>query len=148
MFVLAKILKVIAVAVMMQGVLGVIRDPGSVEVLNDPELMELFGELQFLGSATVQSQYRSFAALWAGYGALAWWVSNDVSARRAPLDIMSVAIVLGGVGRLLTNGPLVFIFPWMLVMPALEIIVPLIFLDLFGRLARLGPEQEIQASNK
>jgi hypothetical protein len=148
MSVLAKVLKAIAAAIMVQGVLGVLQYPGRVEVLDDPELMELFGELQFLGSATVQSQYRSFAALWAGYGALAWWVSNDVSARRAPLDIMSVAIVLSGVARLLTAGPLAFVFPWMLAMPSLEIIAPLIFLDLFGRLARLEPEQERQAINK
>ncbi|KAM5355175.1 hypothetical protein ACJ41O_001821 [Fusarium nematophilum] len=50
--------------------------------------------------ALVDSQLRFLGAMWAGYGTLLWWASNDVRARRVPLALLGVAMLAGGVGRL------------------------------------------------
>lgn len=47
------------------------------------------------------SQIRYFGAMWACWGAMMWWASNDVLERRTPIDILSAFMVIGGVGRVI-----------------------------------------------
>lgn len=52
--------------------------------------------------AVADSQIRFLGSTWAGFGAMLWWVSNDVPARRTPLAILLGAFFLGGIGRSLS----------------------------------------------
>lgn len=49
--------------------------------------------------AITDSQIRFLGSTWAGFGALMWWVSNDVPAQRTPLALLLGAFFLGGIGR-------------------------------------------------
>lgn len=55
-----------------------------------------------LVDAVADSQIRFLGSTWAGFGAMLWWASNDIHARRMPLSILGGAFVLGGIGRSLS----------------------------------------------
>lgn len=78
------------------------------------------------GHPVVESQYRFFGGIWAGYGAMVWWASNDVKARRAPLALLGGIMILGGVGRLLAAWHHGFGEPLMAVFAGIEILGPVI----------------------
>jgi len=45
------------------------------------------------------SQIRFLGGMWAGWGAMLWWASNDLRTRRVPLAILGTVMVLSGIGR-------------------------------------------------
>ena len=45
------------------------------------------------------SNFAYFGAMWASYGGILWWTSNDLEERKVPLAILGAFMVLGGVGR-------------------------------------------------
>jgi hypothetical protein len=47
------------------------------------------------------SQIRFLGATWASWGAMMWWVSDDLAERRTPFAILSFFFALGGVGRVI-----------------------------------------------
>jgi hypothetical protein len=47
------------------------------------------------------SQIRFLGATWAAFGAMLWWVSDDLVERRTPLAILNIFFALGGVGRVI-----------------------------------------------
>jgi hypothetical protein len=47
----------------------------------------------------LNSQIRYLGAVWGGFGAILWWFSNDLQARRRPLEILCAAVFIGGIGR-------------------------------------------------
>ena len=56
----------------------------------------------------LNSQIRYLGAVWGGFGAILWWVSNDVMDRRRTLEILCAAVFVGGIGRTiatLVDGP-------------------------------------------
>lgn len=55
-----------------------------------------------LVDTVADSQIRFLGSAWAGWGAMLWWASNDVNARRTPLAILGGAFFLGGIGRTLS----------------------------------------------
>jgi len=59
------------------------------------------GPLPVDSAATIfaDSQFRFLGGIWAGYGAMLWWTSNDLHRRQVPLAILGSAMVLGGIGR-------------------------------------------------
>lgn len=50
-------------------------------------------------SVLADSNYAYFGAMWAGYGGMLWWTSDDLRERKVPLAILGGFMVLGGVGR-------------------------------------------------
>jgi hypothetical protein len=75
-------------------------------------------------TALVDSQLRYLGSSWAGYGAVLWWVTNDLAGRRRPLAILGAAMFLGGVGRFasfLTHG---FSASWVQVAMWVELLGP------------------------
>lgn len=70
------------------------------------------------------SQIRFLGAMWAGWGSMLWWISNDVKGRRVPLAIFGGFFVLGGLGRAI-SGALYGFRPGMtLPFTLVELIVP------------------------
>lgn len=58
------------------------------------------------GSATTafaDSQFRFLGSMWASYGVVLWWVSNDVKNRKVPLALMGGMMFVGGLGRVLSE---------------------------------------------
>lgn len=49
------------------------------------------------------SQIRFLGGMWAGWGAMLWWVSNDIKNRRAPLAIFGAFLMIGGLGRTISG---------------------------------------------
>lgn len=47
------------------------------------------------------SQIRFLGGMWAGWGAMLWWVSDDIRQRRTPLAILGTVIFLSGMGRVI-----------------------------------------------
>ena len=77
--------------------------------------------------SVVDSQIRYSGAFIAGVGALGWWASNDIPARRGSLCIIGVAIVACGLGRVLSGWQYGFGAPWLKRALWVEIIVPVVF---------------------
>ena len=55
-------------------------------------------------NVVTDSHLRYFSATWTGFGGLLWWASNDLAARRTPLQIVLGAIMFGGFGRLVSGA--------------------------------------------
>jgi hypothetical protein len=49
------------------------------------------------------SHLRYWAGVWASTGAIFWWASNDLAARRVPVDLVGLGYVFGGVGRVISG---------------------------------------------
>ncbi|KAJ9633322.1 uncharacterized protein PV06_00824 [Exophiala oligosperma] len=49
--------------------------------------------------ALTDSQLRFLGTYWAGYGAMLWWASNDLTTRRVPLAILGATLFASGIGR-------------------------------------------------
>ncbi|KAH9204883.1 hypothetical protein DL95DRAFT_398199 [Leptodontidium sp. 2 PMI_412] len=45
------------------------------------------------------NHFRFLGAYWAGYGAMLWWVSNDLTSRRVPLAILGGIFFVSGIRR-------------------------------------------------
>ncbi len=70
------------------------------------------------------SQLRFFGAIWAGYGAMLWWASNDVRGRRVPLTIMACTMALSGIGRTISGFQHGFSSAFTATFPAIELLAP------------------------
>lgn len=49
------------------------------------------------------SHLRYWAGIWASTGAVLWWASDDLVARRVPLVLLGWGSILGGVGRVISG---------------------------------------------
>ena len=74
--------------------------------------------------ALVDSQIRFLGAMWAGYGMMLWWTSNDLKTRRIPLGLLGGIMFLGGLGRLLSGLSHGFSATWVQVATAAELFGP------------------------
>ena len=63
-------------------------------------------------TAIADSQIRFFGSVWAGYGIMLWWTSNDVKARGTPLALLGGICLLAGVGRLVSGLTVGFGAEW------------------------------------
>ncbi|KAF5018006.1 hypothetical protein F66182_10032 [Fusarium sp. NRRL 66182] len=52
--------------------------------------------------ALVDSQLRFLGGIFSGYAAATWWTSNDLAARKPHLKVLLVAMILGGVSRVIS----------------------------------------------
>lgn len=79
---------------------------GAADVFVGTKMLEgLAGEslpVTTVADAITDSQIRFLGSTWAGFGAMMWWVSNDIPSRRTPLAILLAAFFLGGIGRSLS----------------------------------------------
>ncbi|KAI9149022.1 hypothetical protein HJFPF1_11067 [Paramyrothecium foliicola] len=101
---------------------------GALHVLMGPNFaLRLFGAPPWSPvNVIVGSEYRFFGGVWAGYGAMLWWVSNDVRARRTPLAILMGSMVFGAVGRLAAGAAHGFGSRLMVLVIGIEFAIPLI----------------------
>ena len=53
--------------------------------------------------AVLDNQLRFLGTMWAGYGSILWWTTNDLTSRQIPLSLLGLFMFLAGVGRL-TSG--------------------------------------------
>ena len=78
---------------------------GTADVVLGASMIPSFGSHQFLvnspATAFADSQLRFLGAMWAGWGAMLWWVSDDLETRCAPLAILGSIMVLAGMGRMI-----------------------------------------------
>lgn len=70
------------------------------------------------------SQIRFLGAIWAGFGAMLWWVSDDLVERRTPLAILNVVFALGGVGRAISGIKYGFKPAFVLPFTIVELVAP------------------------
>lgn len=63
--------------------------------------------------------------MWAGYGVMLWWTSNDLETRRMPLGLLGGIIFVGGLGRLLSGLSHGFSATWVQVATVAELLGPL-----------------------
>ena len=71
------------------------------------------------------NQLRFFGGVEAGWGAMLWWASNDLSTRQVPLAILAGTMVYGAVGRAIAAARHGFPSAQIPVFMALEAGVPL-----------------------
>jgi len=84
-------------------------------------------------SALADSQIRFGGAIMASSGVLAWWASNNISQRKAPLAILGAGVFAGGFGRFLAGNKHGF-GPNMKTLMLVEMVVP-VAVYLFGNVA-------------
>jgi len=77
------------------------------------------------------SQLRFLGGIEAGWGAMVWWASNDVSTRQVPLAILGGTMVYGGIGRAISGAQHGYSSVQIPIFMAIEVGVPLAFW-LFG----------------
>ena len=70
------------------------------------------------------SQLRFLGGMWGGWGAMLWWVSNDLDTRAEPLAILGAVMVFCGVGRLISAVKHGFGSNSIAVAAAVEVLVP------------------------
>ena len=75
-------------------------------------------------TAFADSQFRFLGAMWAGYGVLLWWTSNDLQGRQIPLGLLGGVMLAGGVGRALSALKYGFSAPWVQVAMWVELLGP------------------------
>jgi hypothetical protein len=76
------------------------------------------------------SHFRYFGAMWAAWGGLCWWASDDVKGRVVPLRILWGFMVLGGLGRAQSAWKYGFSTGWAVAATAVEFVVPAVVLGL------------------
>lgn len=70
------------------------------------------------------SQIRFLGGIWAGYGVMLWWASNDLHSRRVPLRILGYTVVLSGIGRAISGAVHGFSSNLILTFAVIELLVP------------------------
>lgn len=75
-------------------------------------------------AALVDTQTRFFGAMWAGYGVMLWWTSNDVVNRRTPLALLAGILFVSGVGRAASALQYGFSAPWIQAITAIDVLAP------------------------
>ena len=81
---------------------------GTADVLLGTRMIESGSGASFpidsAAAVLADSQLRFLGAMWAGYGAILWWVSCDLRERRVPLAILGGVMVAGGAGRAISGA--------------------------------------------
>ncbi len=77
-----------------------------------------------VATITADSQIRFLGTMWAGYGAMLWWVSKDVKARRVPFGILGVVLFVGGIARSISAAKYGFPVGALTAATAVELVVP------------------------
>lgn len=72
----------------------------------------------------LDSQIRFLGAFWAGSGAMLWWISNDLQARRVPFAILGMTAFVAGIGRLISGWHYGFSATWVPVAMVVELVGP------------------------
>jgi hypothetical protein len=111
-------LKAFAIFSMATGTMDVITGSDSIGTLVEPITVNS------TSMAFVDSQLRFLGAIWAGYGALLWWTSNDIETRRFPLGVLGAAMVAGGIGRTISGWKYGFSVGWVGLAALAEVAVP------------------------
>lgn len=75
-------------------------------------------------TAIADSQIRFFGSVWAGYGAMLWWTSNDLRARQTPLALLGGISLLAGVGRFVSSMKFGFGAEWTRIAMLAELLGP------------------------
>ena len=101
---------------------------GTMDVLLGARVLENFSGVAFPVDSTAavlaDSQLRFLGGIWAGYGMMLWWASNDLRTRRVPLAILGVVMVFGGIGRSISGALYGFGSSLMVGSTAIELVVP------------------------
>jgi len=122
-------LRIVAIFAVVTGLVDVIAGTGILPSLGSAITPEAAAD------PGLDSQFRFLSAMWFGYGLALYWVSNDIAGRLPVLNILALAMFVGGLGRLVSivvNGappPAMFAFL------AIELIGPVIAV-LMARRAR------------
>ncbi|KAK6079527.1 hypothetical protein SCUP234_05696 [Seiridium cupressi] len=81
----------------------------------------------------MDSQLRFLGAMWAGYGMILWWASNNLVSRRVPLAVLGGVMFLGGLGRAASGLSHGMAATWVKVATAVELVGPgLVYLLAFA----------------
>ncbi|KAI1618380.1 hypothetical protein EDD37DRAFT_663188 [Exophiala viscosa] len=51
----------------------------------------------------IDSQLRFLGGMWAGWGVMMWWASNDLRSRRTPLALLGGIMAFSGTGRVISG---------------------------------------------
>lgn len=101
---------------------------GTADALIGTKMVEVLagGEFPIIHAvdAVMDSQIRFLGSTWAGFGAIMWWVSNDMTTRRQPLALLLGTVVLGGIGRSLSMLASGHVTPLFLSFIGVELLVP------------------------
>ncbi|CEI68223.1 hypothetical protein FVEN_g11826 [Fusarium venenatum] len=74
--------------------------------------------------SVLDNQLRFLGATWGGYGAILWWVSNDLQERQAPLAVLGAVMFIAGIGRTVSGLSLGWGASWLKVAAGIELVVP------------------------
>lgn len=75
-------------------------------------------------TAIADSQIRFFGSVWAGYGVMMWWTSNDLKTRQVPLALLGGICFVAGLGRLASSFKHGFGAEWVRVAMWAELLGP------------------------
>ena len=77
-------------------------------------------------NATMDSEDRFYATLFAGFGIAVIWSGRDLSERRNIFAFLMAVFFAGGVARLISAGAVGWPAPFFVVLTAIELLVPII----------------------
>jgi hypothetical protein len=100
---------------------------GTADVIGGHKLLIPASERALLPKTTLSlldNQLRFLGATWGGYGAILWWISNDLQTRQTPLAILGVVAFLAGIGRSISGVSLGWGATWLKVAAGIELVVP------------------------
>lgn len=107
---LALGLRIVAIFAMVTGLVDVVAGTGILPSLGSAISPEAASD------PGLDSQFRFLSAMWLGYGVALYWASKDIVGRLPVLNILALAMFVGGLGRLISiavNGappPAMFAF--------------------------------------
>ncbi|EED21880.1 conserved hypothetical protein [Talaromyces stipitatus ATCC 10500] len=103
---------------------------GSMDVLSGVSLIASMSGSSLTGTPTslalADSQLRFLGAMWAGYGAMLWWASNDPQTRRFPLAMLGGILFVSGIGRVISGLSRGFNATWVKVATVVELVGPIV----------------------
>lgn len=70
------------------------------------------------------SQIRFLGGIWAGYGAMLWWASNDLHSRHMPLKSLGYTVFLSGIWRAISGAFHGFSSNLTFAFAAIELLIP------------------------
>ncbi|KAF4964331.1 hypothetical protein FSARC_7737 [Fusarium sarcochroum] len=100
---------------------------GSVDVILGHKMVIPASERSLLPRSTLSvldNQLRFLGAIWAGYGSVLWWATNDFSSRQVPLSLLGIVLFLSGVGRLTSGLSYGWGAAWTKVAAGIELVFP------------------------
>lgn len=101
---------------------------GTMDVLLGARTLENTSGVPFpintVAAVLADSQLRFLGGIWAGYGMMLWWASNDLRTRRVPLAILGGVMMFGGIGRSISGALYGFSSSLIVGFTAIELLVP------------------------